>query len=352
MIIVTGGAGAIGSAVVWKLNQAGCNDIVVVDNLAKSNKWKNLASLQVAEYVHKDEFLSGLDTMKWGRPQAIIHLGACSSTTEQDVDYLMRNNVRYSRTLAEWALEHGVRFIYASSAATYGDGQHGYRDDEATARKLVPLNAYGYSKQLFDEWAIHSGASQKMVGLKFFNVYGPNEYHKGLMTSAVFKAFHQIRDTGQMRLFRSYRPDIADGQQKRDFVYVKDCVSVITWLIENRQVNGLLNLGTGQARTWEDLMKAVCQAMDCPTRIEYIEMPEELRGQYQYFTQADMSKLRAAGCPVQFHSLEDGIRDYVRNYLQQSSPYLTSKQASHEPAQKNQARLSKPNHSTLGHHAA
>ncbi|HEX4130009.1 MAG TPA: ADP-glyceromanno-heptose 6-epimerase [Pirellulales bacterium] len=321
MIIVTGGAGFIGSAVVWRLNQAGHDKILVVDHLAKSEKWKNLARLRFDDYVHKDEFLRRLERGTIPRAEAVIQLGACSSTTERDADYLMANNYAYSRTLASWCLERGVRFIYASSAATYGDGASDYVDDESMVDRLRPLNGYGYSKQRFDQWALASGAIRQMVGLKFFNVFGPNEYHKGDMASVVFKAFGQIRNTGRVQLFKSHHPDYADGQQARDFVYVKDCAEVILWLLERRTA-GLFNLGTGIARTWNDLTRAVFAAMKLPPQIDYVDMPEALRGRYQYFTQATMAKLHAAGCPVTFRSLEDAVRDYVVNYLQADDPYL------------------------------
>lgn len=326
MIIVTGGAGAIGSALIWRLNQLGIDKILVVDELGSSEKWKNLAPLSFADYVHKNVFAEWLSA---GRvpvaTQAIVHLGACSTTTQTNADYLAENNYRYSRLVAEWALARDVRMIYASSAATYGDGRHGYRDDEGTAARLRPLNAYGYSKQLFDVWAIRTGAIRRMAGLKFFNVFGPNEYHKGSMTSAVYNAFHQIRATGKMRLFKSHRPDYADGQQQRDFIYTKDCVEVIAWLLGSQQVCGIYNVGTGMARSWLDLAHAVFGAMGLPPAIEYVDMPQGLARQYQYFTQAEMQKLQAVACPVRFRSLEEGVSDYVANYLATDSPYLASR---------------------------
>jgi ADP-L-glycero-D-manno-heptose 6-epimerase len=323
MIIVTGGAGFIGSAVIWQLNQMGIDRILVVDRLATSEKWRNLVPLAFDDYLPKDQFLRLVEQRGLPTPEAVIHLGACSSTTERDADYLLANNYRYTRALAEWCLALGVRFIYASSAATYGDGSHGYCDQDEMAPRLRPLNQYGYSKQLFDLWALRTGALQKIVGLKFFNVFGPNEYHKGDMASVVFKAFHQVRSTGRVELFKSYQPDFADGGQQRDFVYVKDCVAVIGWLLENR-IGGLFNLGTGRARTWNDLARAVFAALGQEPRIEYVEMPEALRGRYQYFTQADMTRFSALGCPVRFRSLEDAALDYVVNYLQTANPYLSA----------------------------
>jgi ADP-L-glycero-D-manno-heptose 6-epimerase len=273
--------------------------------------------------VHKDRFLElmasdhGLPTVR-----AIVHLGACSSTTERNVDYLLRNNVQYSQSVAQFAFKRKSRFIYASSAATYGDGELGYRDAEDEASKLLPLNPYGYSKQLFDLWVLRNRHHTRCVGVKFFNVYGPNEYHKTGQFSVIFTAFGQARDTGKIRLFKSYREGIADGEQKRDFVYVRDCTEVLWWLMERRNVNGLLNLGTGTARSFNDLARAVFAAMGKPESIEYVDMPEGLRSQYQYFTQADVAKLAAAKCPVKFHSLEEGVRDYVQNFLMQKTPYL------------------------------
>ncbi|MCE5212883.1 MAG: ADP-glyceromanno-heptose 6-epimerase, partial [Deltaproteobacteria bacterium] len=253
---------------------------------------------------------------------AIIHMGACSSTTERDADYLWHNNYAYTKLLAEWALERNIRFIYASSAATYGDGTKGFSDNHKTIPELKPINMYGYSKQVFDLWALRQKLENKMAGIKFFNVFGPNEYHKGDMSSVIFKAFHQIKETGKVKLFKSYKKEYKDGGQMRDFVYVKDCVNVMWWLLKNPKVNGIFNLGTGQARNWNDLIKAVFTAMKKKTNIEYITMPEALRNQYQYFTEAEMSKLKKTGCPVKFASLEDSVRDYVVNYLQKSDPHL------------------------------
>lgn len=323
MIIVTGGAGFIGSAFVWKLNQEGINNIIIVDQLGTDDKWKNLVNLRFVNYVHRDDFLEMIDTDALPfEVDAIIHMGACSSTTERDADFLWHNNYVYTNLLAQWAIEHNVRFIYASSAATYGDGTKGFSDDHRTINELKPINMYGYSKQLFDMWVLRKKQENKVAGIKFFNVFGPNEYHKGDMASVVFKSFHQIKDTGKVKLFKSYTKEYKDGGQMRDFVYVKDCVNVMWWLLKNPKVNGIFNLGTGKARTWNDLIKAVFTAMKKKTNIEYIPMPEALRNQYQYFTEAQMSKLKKAGCPVKFSSLEDSVRDYVVNYLQKSDSHL------------------------------
>ncbi|HNZ10691.1 MAG TPA: ADP-glyceromanno-heptose 6-epimerase [Smithellaceae bacterium] len=323
MIIVTGGAGFIGSAFVWKLNREGIEDIIIVDRLGSTDKWKNLVNLRYADYLHRDAFLKMAteDAVPF-KADALIHMGACSSTTERDADFLWTNNFSYTRTMSAWAMKQSIRFIYASSAATYGNGSQGFSDDHAKIPGLKPINMYGYSKQVFDVWSLKHKQENKMAGIKFFNVFGPNEYHKGDMTSVIFKAFHQIRQTGKVRLFKSYLPEYGDGGQMRDFVYVKDCVDAMWWLLQNPAANGIFNLGTGKARTWNDLIHAVFAAMNIKPNIEYIEMPEGLRNQYQYFTQAEMGKLKTAGCPVNFSPLEDSVRDYVVNYLQQADPHL------------------------------
>jgi len=323
MIVVTGGAGFIGSAFVWKLNSEGIDDIVVVDELDTSDKWKNLVKRRYADYLHKDDFLKMVLSEKLPFSiRALIHMGACSATTEQDAGYLMENNYRYTCRLAEWAMKHKVRFIYASSAATYGDGAAGFSDADDVTRTLQPINKYGYSKQLFDLWVLKRKAERTIAGIKFFNVFGPQEYHKGDMTSVIYKAVHQIREQGSVRLFKSYKPEFGDGGQMRDFVYVKDCVEVLWWLLKQRRVNGIFNLGTGRARTWNDLAQAVFSAMGVEPKIEYIEMPPAIRDQYQYFTEAKMEKIERAGCPVNFRSLEDAVRDYVTGYLQKSDSSL------------------------------
>ena len=323
MIIVTGGAGFIGSAFVWKLNQEGINDIVIVDQLGTDDKWKNLVNLRFEDYIHKDDFQQMINADKVSfKISAIVHMGACSSTTESDADYLWNNNYLYTKTLAKWSLKHQIRFIYASSAATYGDGTQGFSDDHSKISQLRPINMYGYSKQIFDLWVLRNSLEKKIAGIKFFNVFGPNEYHKGDMTSVIFKAFHQIRETGKVKLFKSYKKEYKDGGQLRDFVYIKDCIDVMWWLFKNPDVNGIFNLGTGRARTWNDLIKAVFAAMKKKTNIEYIAMPEALRNQYQYFTQAEMKKLKSAGCPVKFSSLEDSVQDYVTKHLKKIDPHL------------------------------
>jgi ADP-L-glycero-D-manno-heptose 6-epimerase len=324
MIVITGGAGFIGSAMLWKLNLIGTTDALVVDELGATEKWKNLVGLRYADYLHKTQFLQKLLDEKLPRIDAVIHLGANSATTERDVEGLMDNNYAYTKDLAVYCAQRGIRFIYASSAATYGDGEHGYKDDDATMLKLRPLNAYGYSKHLFDLWAHRHHLLDKMVGLKFFNVFGPNEYHKGDMASVVYKAFNQIRASGEVKLFQSHKEGYNDGEQLRDFIYVKDCVEVIYWLLQNEHINGIFNLGTGKARSFKDLVAATFNAMQKPLRIDYIPMPEHLQNKYQYFTEADMTKLAAVGCPVQFRTLEESVFDYVQTHLLKEPQELQS----------------------------
>ncbi len=316
MIVVTGGAGFIGSAVVWQMNKMNFDNIVIVDELRKEEKWKNLNGLKFADFYHKNDFLKRIaeDNLNFGIT-AIIHLGACSATTEKDADYLLLNNYKYSQTLAEYCAGKKIRFIYASSAATYGDGRFGYIDNEAELDKLRPLNMYGYSKHLFDLWMQRTGYAKQAVGIKYFNVYGPNEYHKGDMRSVVHKAFEQINETGKVKLFKSYMKEYADGEQKRDFVYVKDAVNMTLFFLDKPQAHGLFNVGTGNARSWNDLVRAIFKAMGKPENIEYIDMPEELKGKYQYFTKADSSKIKKAGFDYGTLSLEDAVTDYVQNYL-------------------------------------
>ena len=321
--VITGGAGFIGSAFVWKLNAEGIDDILIVDELSESDKWKNLLNSRFVDYLHKDQFLQMV--RKNAMPfmiSTIVHMGACTSTTERNADYLMENNYRYTRELAEWAIKKEVRFIYASSASTYGDGSMGFSDDDQVTIKLRPLNMYGYSKQIFDLYALRSGLVQKIAGVKFFNVFGPNEYHKGDMSSIIYKAFQQIHATGKVRLFKSYKSEYRDGMQMRDFVYVKDCVEILWWLLQNQNVSGIFNLGTGKARTWNDLVHAVFSAMGVKPQIEYIEMPTAIRDRYQYITEAKMDKLLSKGCTISFRSLEESVRDYITNYLRHPDPYL------------------------------
>jgi ADP-L-glycero-D-manno-heptose 6-epimerase len=323
VIIVTGGAGFIGSAFIWKLNNEGIENILVVDELGKTEKWKNLAGRRFIDYIHKDEFLKNLsDSNKYKEIKAVIHMGACSSTTENDADFLMYNNYRYTRELAQWALAKNVRFIYASSAATYGDGLLGFSDEDEATLELKPLNIYGYSKHLFDLWALQNNALDKIAGLKFFNVFGPNEFHKDDMVSMAFRAFHQILQSGKVKLFKSYISEYKDGEQMRDFVYIKDVVEIIWWLMQKPDVNGLFNLGTGKARSWNEMVKAIFSALGINHKIEYIDMPESIRNRYQYFTEAKMEKLESAGCSYKFMSLEDAVNDYVLGYLLKNNSCL------------------------------
>ena len=323
MYIVTGGAGFIGSAMIWRLNEAGIDNILVVDNLASSEKWRNLVNRRYRDYIHRDEFRRMLaENRAPENVEAVIHMGACSATTERNIDFLMENNFHYSQAVCRYALEHGARFINASSAATYGDGSRGFSDGLLTTLNLRPLNGYGYSKQLFDLWAYRENMLNYIVSVKFFNVYGPNEYHKGDMKSVACKSFESLRAGGGLCLFKSDRTEYADGGQMRDFVYIKDCVNVLFWLLEHPEAKGVLNIGSGTARTWNDLALAVYAAMGLPPAIRYIDMPEGLKGRYQYFTKAEMGWLERLGCDIPFHSLEEGVADYIRNYLEQADCYL------------------------------
>jgi ADP-L-glycero-D-manno-heptose 6-epimerase len=316
MILVTGGAGFIGSAIVAELNARGIEDILVVDILGKDQRWKNLRNLSYADYMEAEDFSEMVsDADLQIDLDAVIHMGACSDTTETDCSYLVRNNYEFSKLLAGWALELNARFIYASSAATYGDGEKGFDDDEDALGTLKPLNMYGYSKHMFDLWCKRQGLLDRFVGIKYFNVFGPNEYHKAGMRSFVLKAFEQINETGGVKLFKSHRPDYTDGGQPRDFIYVKDAVDMTLFFLENPNVSGIFNVGTGNARNWDDLAKAIFAAMEMETNIEYIDMPEPLRDKYQYFTQATIDKLRAAGYDKNTTTLEESVTDYIQNYL-------------------------------------
>ena len=313
--IVTGGAGFIGCNVVAALNARGEDDILVVDDLNHPLKEAHLKRLRYSEYMDKRDLRPALWAGKHADATAVFHLGACSSTTETDAAYLADNNTEYTRELAEWCLAGGRRLVYASSASTYGAGEQGYSDDESRIPLLRPLNLYGKSKQNFDMLALRQGWLDRIVGLKFFNVFGPFEDHKGSMRSLVHKAYGEIGATGKLRLFKSYRPEYPDGGQVRDFVYVRDVVAEILFFHDHPERNGIFNCGTGRARSWVDLARAVFAAMGLPERIEFIEMPEELRGHYQYFTEADMAKTRAAGFDHAFLTLEEAVSDYVSNYL-------------------------------------
>ncbi|MDG1139511.1 MAG: ADP-glyceromanno-heptose 6-epimerase [Opitutales bacterium] len=317
--VVTGGAGLIGSAVIWGLNQKGFQNILLVDeDNPSAPKKKNLENLSFHRQLNPKNFreLVRCKSQDLQDIHTIIHLGACSSTTETNVDYLNDNNLGYTQDLCEFSIESNVRFVYASSAATYGDGSHGMSDQEPDIRKLQPLNLYGWSKHKFDLIAKERSWDDHIAGLKYFNVFGPNEEHKGHMRSVVSKAYQQICETGKMTLFKSHHPDYEDGKQMRDFLYVKDAVKMTIWLASDEQVNGLFNLGSGQARTWLDLGYSIFKAINQNPNIEFLDMPEILREKYQYFTEANIQKIRSAGYNQPLLSLEQGVMDYVQQYLQ------------------------------------
>jgi len=329
MIIITGGAGFIGSAMLWELNRRGEENIIIIDDLGSTTteKWRNLSGLHFADVIPIHLFPDLLEKDAFEGVSAIIHMGANSSTTETDADHLLTNNFVYSKKIAYFCMKHDVRLVYASSAATYGDGSNGYSDDIQQLDRLRPLNMYGYSKQLFDRWAIKNGILDKAAGLKFFNVYGPNEYHKGDMSSVAYKAFHQIQEKGSVKLFQSHRPDYKNGEQLRDFISVKDCTRIMMWLLENA-VAGIFNVGSGEARSFKDLATATFSALGKQPLIDYVPMPETLRDKYQYYTCADITKLRQAGFSEPLTSIEDGIRDYVQHYLSTERPYLEYRSSS------------------------
>ena len=326
MIVITGGAGMIGSIIAWHLNtKLGRDDLVIADHITHEAQWQNLVHRQYVEYLDKDQLFDYLDGNE--EVTAVIHMGAISATTETDFNKLVEANIHYSQDLWSWCAENEVPFFYASSAATYGDGSAGY--DDANIDKLRPLNAYGYSKHFFDQWVLKQtpeNSPPAWAGFKFFNVYGPNEYHKERMASVAFHTFNQFSETGTMKLFKGTKAGIKDGEQLRDFVYVKDAASVVahflSTVINNKPApNGIYNIGTGQARSFKDLSENVIANMGKTTHITYVDMPEDLRGKYQYFTQANMANLRAAGYKAPMTSLEDGIKDYVQNYLMQADAY-------------------------------
>lgn len=316
-ILITGGAGFIGSALVWELNRRGCENIVVCDRLSTDEKWKNLVPLKFADYIDGNDLLDAVQhsPAKLGRFDHVLHLGACSATTERDADYLMRNNYEFTKQLCQWSLASQTRFVYASSAATYGDGAHGMNDQDPDIHKLRPLNMYGYSKHLFDLHAKREGWLPKIVGLKYFNVYGPNEDHKADMRSLVHKACGQILSTGKVQLFKSHRPDYKHGEQMRDFLYVKDAIRMTLHLAETASAGGLFNLGSGIAHTWIELATAIFTALGKAPNIEFIDMPEHLQSKYQYYTCADIAKLRASGFTQEITPLAEAVRDYVQGYL-------------------------------------
>ena len=315
MIVVTGAAGFIGSCLVGKLNSEGYKDIIVVDDFSHENKSGNLLGKTFSARVHRDEFITWLKENQQ-LVQFVFHIGARTDTTEFDVNIFNKLNLEYSKEIWKLCSEFGLPLVYASSAATYGSGEHGYDDNHDLIPLLKPLNPYGDSKNEFDKWAlVQERKPYFWAGLKFFNVYGPNEYHKGRMASVIFHAFHQVNSSGKVKLFRSHRPDFEDGKQIRDFVYVKDVVNVCCFLMLNRKNSAIFNLGTGNARSFRDLAKATFHALNKTVNIEFIDIPADIRDKYQYFTEAKMDKLIKAGYQDKFYSLEDGVTDYVTNYL-------------------------------------
>jgi ADP-L-glycero-D-manno-heptose 6-epimerase len=328
MIVITGGAGMIGSMIAWHLNtKLGREDLIITDRITHESQWQNLVHRHYVEYLDKDQLLDWL--VDNDHVTAIIHMGAISATTERDFNKLVADNIHYSQDLWSWCAEHDVPFFYASSAATYGAGERGYND--TSIDNLRPLNGYGYSKHFFDQWVLRQIAEKQptppaWAGFKFFNVYGPNEYHKERMASVAFHTFNQFKDTGTMKLFKGTKAGVEDGMQLRDFVYVKDAASVVAYFLnaglsKRTAPNGIYNIGTGEARSFKDLATNVMTSMAREPHITYIDMPLDLQGKYQYFTQANMDKLRKAGYKTPFTSLEDGVKDYVQNYLMQEDPY-------------------------------
>jgi ADP-L-glycero-D-manno-heptose 6-epimerase len=320
MIVVTGAAGFIGSCLAAELNRKGTHKVLIVDDFSNQSKYKNLDAIAHLDKIERDDFIDWLEVAD--NVDAVIHIGARTDTTEFDYSILEELNLEYTKSVWNACVEKQIPMIYASSAATYGNGEFGYDDNSDIIEKLVPLNPYGVSKNEFDKWAFkQEERPPNWYGLKFFNVYGPNEYHKGRMASVILHAYYQIESKGSMKLFRSHNPDYADGGQLRDFVYVKDLISVIQFLMESKPENGLYNLGTGTARAFLDLAKSTFSALGKREDIEFIDTPIDIRDKYQYFTEANMSKLRNAGYSKSFYTLESGIEDYVKNYLSQNKYY-------------------------------
>lgn len=321
MLVVTGGAGFIGSALVAALNARGRDDILIVDTLGSEGKWKNLRGKRFVDIVNRPTPMQML-THRYGKIDGILHIGAITDTSATDADLLYARNTRYTRTLAKWALENDVRFVYASSASVYGDGALGFSDDDAVTPHLLPLNPYAFSKWLSDMECIREGWTQRIASLRFFNVFGPNEYHKGFLGSVPWHATRQVQETGRITLFQSHKEGCGDGEQARDFVYVKDVCDMVLWFLDHPDANGIFNCGTGQARTFNALAAAIFAALGKEPAIDYVPTPESIRASYQYFTQADLAKVRRAGYTRPFTSLEDAIEDYVGNYLTHATnPY-------------------------------
>jgi len=320
-IVITGAAGFIGSCLAQYLNFKGFSNLILVDDFGRSDKVKNWQNKKFIAKIERESFFEWLFSEKPGI-QFFFHIGARTDTTEFNYSIHQHLNVEYSKKVWHYCTIHDIPLIYASSAATYGSGELGYKDTHDVVNMLQPLNPYGISKNEFDKWVIHQEDHPRFwAGLKFFNVYGPNEYHKARMASVIFHSYHQIRKNGFVKLFRSHRPDFKDGEQLRDFIYVKDIIKVCFWLMQHQPASGIYNLGTGKARTFNDLVKATFAGLDLPCRIEYIDMPEDIRDTYQYFTEANMEKLRSVGYVDEFYSLERGIDDYVRNYLSMEKIY-------------------------------
>jgi len=320
-ILLTGGAGFIGSCYLWKLNSMGIDDVVVVD-ADKNPETPNLKNKKFKDYHTREELFAFLEKDQMPDVDLVAHLGACTDTTEKNEDYLRKNNLEFSQKLAQWTIGRGKQFHYASSAAIYGDGKKGYSDSKEDFNQYKALNLYGESKRLFDQWIIEENLWGKVVGYRYFNVFGPNEYHKGEMRSMISKAFDQIKKEGQVKLFASSHPDYPNGAEERDFIYIKDVCEVMAAFLENPDRKGIFNVGTGKARTFKDLVKAVFSALGKEEKIEYIPMPEALRGQYQYHTKAEIKNLRSSGYKKPFTSLEDAVKDYVQSHLIKENPYL------------------------------
>lgn len=317
MIIVTGGAGLIGSAIIWKLNQRNIDDILVVDQLCSDDRWKNLSPLKFKDYINKNDLICNLMQNKYKKITKIIHMGACSSTTEKDVDYLMRNNYEYSKKLFHYCIENDIKFVYASSCATYGDGSNGYNDYDVYIEKYKPLNPYGYSKHLFDLYVGKTNGFENTTGLKFSNVFGCNELHKQNMMSMVCKSYFQIKQTGKVQLFKSYNDNYKDGQQVRDFVYVKDVANMVVDAVFKPHTSGLFNIGSGEQHSWNQLVKHVSKALKRDVNIQYIDMPQDIKRHYQYYTQAKTKKLQGRNVQINITPFEEAIFDTIK-YLEQN----------------------------------